>query len=148
MDTWVLERRSGNYDDQPNGPFILNQLRQRNPLKIKDNSETLIFLQLDLLDSLKPPTDHMPTPYPLNATITFFGTTESGNSVVAHVHGFRPYFYANAPNHCTEDHCQEVFCFFFRSSQACYVNGNDIIQISPMYLTLILIRLHKICRKS
>ena len=31
------------------------------------------------------------------ATVRLFGVTRGGNSVVAHVHGFRPYFYVRAP---------------------------------------------------
>ena len=35
---------------------------------------------------------------PKAAVIRLFGVTKDGNSVTAHVHGFRPYFYVRAPN--------------------------------------------------
>ena len=37
-----------------------------------------------------------------------FGVTESGNSVMAHVHGFAPYFYIRAPNNFTPKQCKDL----------------------------------------
>ncbi|VDD77563.1 unnamed protein product [Mesocestoides corti] len=39
--------------------------------------------------------------------IRIYGATESGNSVVAHVHGFAPYFYASAPPSLTPEHLEK-----------------------------------------
>jgi DNA polymerase delta subunit 1 len=33
----------------------------------------------------------------LGPTLRLFGVTQEGNSVLAHIHGFRPYFYVAAP---------------------------------------------------
>jgi hypothetical protein len=37
--------------------------------------------------------------------IRMFGITDSGNSVLCHVHGFTPYFYVPAPSGFAEEHC-------------------------------------------
>ncbi|VUZ57732.1 unnamed protein product [Hymenolepis diminuta] len=49
-----------------------------------------------------PGPNHSPVPI-----IRVYGVTESGNSVVAHVHGFMPYFYVAAPQLFTNDHLAE-----------------------------------------
>jgi DNA polymerase delta subunit 1 len=33
----------------------------------------------------------------LGPTLRLFGVTKEGNSVLAHIHGFKPYFYVAAP---------------------------------------------------
>ena len=43
--------------------------------------------------------------------IRMFGVTDSGNSVMCHVHGFTPYFYIPAPQNFSPEHCSK-----FRSS--------------------------------
>lgn len=35
-----------------------------------------------------------------------FGITKAGNSIMAHIHGFAPYFYVPAPSNFTEKQCQ------------------------------------------
>lgn len=39
--------------------------------------------------------------------IRIYGVTAKGNSVLAHVHGFRPYFYIHAPRNFGPSHCRE-----------------------------------------
>lgn len=38
------------------------------------------------------------------ATVRMFGVTAAGNSVLVHVHGFRPYFYVRAPPRFGKEH--------------------------------------------
>ena len=39
--------------------------------------------------------------------VQMFGVTESGNSVMCHVHGFAPYFYCPAPTGFKESMCDQ-----------------------------------------
>jgi DNA polymerase delta subunit 1 len=39
--------------------------------------------------------------------IRIYGVTAKGNSVLVHVHGFRPYFYIHAPRNFGPSHCRE-----------------------------------------
>ncbi|BHF57694.1 DNA polymerase delta catalytic subunit [Sparganum proliferum] len=78
--------------------------------KMSAVKDKIVFQQIDV-DFYKgtkiegmPGPDHSPV-----AIIRIFGVTESGNSVVAHVHGFMPYFYVRAP-----DNFQEAYVADFR----------------------------------
>jgi hypothetical protein len=42
------------------------------------------------------------------AIIRLYGVTEEGNSIMMHVHGFLPYFYAACPDHVDESRCGDV----------------------------------------
>ena len=47
------------------------------------------FQQIEIEEAIDP--KHGPT-------LRLFGVTEAGNSVLAHIHGFQPYFYVAAPS--------------------------------------------------
>lgn len=47
-----------------------------------------VFQQIEIEESSEP--RHGPT-------LRLFGVTQEGHSVLAHIHGFRPYFYVAAP---------------------------------------------------
>ena len=49
----------------------------------------IAFQQIEIEESIEP--KHGPT-------LRLFGVTQNGNSVLAHVHGFKPYFYIAAPS--------------------------------------------------
>lgn len=49
-----------------------------------------------------PGPNHSPVPI-----VRVFGVTENGNSVVAHVHGFMPYFFVSAPDAINQTHLSE-----------------------------------------
>ncbi|AFR94130.2 DNA polymerase delta subunit 1 [Cryptococcus neoformans C23] len=54
-----------------------------------DKKETISFQQIEIEESTDP--KHGPT-------LRLFGVNKSGNSVLAHVYGFKPYFYVAAPS--------------------------------------------------
>ncbi|WWC66861.1 uncharacterized protein I206_100768 [Kwoniella pini CBS 10737] len=56
--------------------------------KLNTQRDSIAFQQIELEEASEP--KHGPT-------IRLFGVTERGNSVLAHVHGFKPYFYVAAP---------------------------------------------------
>lgn len=60
-------------------------------------SLTGVFQQIEVVESSHP--KHGPT-------LRLFGITNAGNSVLAHVHGFRPYFYVAAPSGFLQADCQ------------------------------------------
>jgi DNA polymerase delta subunit 1 len=47
------------------------------------------FQQIEIEEAIEP--KHGPT-------LRLFGVTQNGNSVLAHIHGFQPYFYIAAPS--------------------------------------------------
>lgn len=69
-------------------------------------SQSLEFQQLDLDHYLGEPLPGMPGmsrgPVPI---VRMFGVTDSGHSVLCHVHGFLPYFYVEAPPNFRKEHC-------------------------------------------
>lgn len=59
--------------------------------------DKVLFQQIDIEESNDPSS---------GATLRLFGVTKRGNSVLAHVHGFRPYFYVAAPVGFISSHLQ------------------------------------------
>nr|XP_031863513.1 DNA polymerase delta catalytic subunit [Kwoniella shandongensis]KAA5530585.1 DNA polymerase delta catalytic subunit [Kwoniella shandongensis] len=57
------------------------------PINIKQDS--IVFQQIEIEESVD--ATHGPT-------LRLFGVTQHGNSVLAHIHGFKPYFYIAAPS--------------------------------------------------
>ena len=69
----------------------INQNTQRPPLKRQfdvTEREPLVFMQVDI--------DYYTTRDD-ESVLRIYGVTEEGNSVLAHIHGFRPYFYVEVP---------------------------------------------------
>ena len=58
----------------------------------------ITFQQIDIEEA------HTPGQVP---AIRIYGVTAKGNSVLVHVHGFRPYFYIHAPRNFGPSHCRE-----------------------------------------
>ncbi|EUB64906.1 DNA polymerase delta catalytic subunit [Echinococcus granulosus] len=77
-------------------------------LPIDVANEKLVFQQMDIdfykgqKLSAMPGPNHSPVPI-----IRVYGVSEKGHSVVAHIHGFMPYFYVSAPQHFMEKHLIE-----------------------------------------
>ncbi|VDD80869.1 unnamed protein product [Mesocestoides corti] len=76
--------------------------------QIDARRDKIVFQQFDV-DFYKgekvsgmPGSNHSPVPI-----VRVYGVTEGGHSVVAHVHGFMPYFYAAAPQNLMQDHLQD-----------------------------------------
>jgi DNA polymerase delta subunit 1 len=59
--------------------------------------DDVLFQQIDVEESNDPSS---------GATLRLFGVTKRGNSVLTHVHGFRPYFYVAAPVGFISNHLQ------------------------------------------
>ncbi|GMK56891.1 hypothetical protein CspeluHIS016_0307310 [Cutaneotrichosporon spelunceum] len=59
--------------------------------------DTFAFQQIEIAESSHPK---------YGSTLRLFGITHAGNSVLAHVHGFRPYFYVAAPSGFMPTDCQ------------------------------------------
>lgn len=59
-------------------------------------NDKVVFQQIDIEES---------TDSSSGTTLRLFGVTKMGNSVLAHVHGFRPYFYVAAPKGFLERDC-------------------------------------------
>ncbi|KAJ1929613.1 DNA-directed DNA polymerase delta [Tieghemiomyces parasiticus] len=79
-------------DDQTTQEVASNPqlLWARVPLPDLDPTrDTVAFQQIEVDDDIDVPTD--------SPTIRLYGATMAGNSVLCHVHGFYPYFYASAP---------------------------------------------------
>ncbi|PSC71316.1 DNA polymerase delta catalytic subunit [Micractinium conductrix] len=74
--------------------------------------DSLVFQQLEVDYSFAPPSaQHYPAGRDLKEVpvLRMFGVTEGGSSVAAFVHGFEPYFYAEAPSQTfTPDDCQAL----------------------------------------
>jgi hypothetical protein len=59
------------------------------PSSCRLQANVIAFQQIDIEEHSDPR---------LGPTLRLFGVTEGGNSVLAHVYGFRPYFYVAAPS--------------------------------------------------
>lgn len=76
----------------------LNLKWARNEVSDFDSeSSSLIFQQVDIDHYIDKHRDGMPGADDLGAVMRIFGITQEGFSVMAHVHGFAPYFYIEAP---------------------------------------------------
>ncbi|XP_055958058.1 DNA polymerase delta catalytic subunit-like isoform X2 [Patella vulgata] len=74
--------------------------------KIDSKTDKLIFQQLDIDFYIGKHLDGMPGaklgPVPI---IRMYGINMQGNSIMAHIHGFHPYFYVPAQQGFVKDHC-------------------------------------------
>lgn len=66
--------------------------------KIDSSKDDITFQQIDIEEASTPGQ----TP-----AIRIYGVNAKGNSVLVHVHGFRPYFYIHAPRNFGPSHCRE-----------------------------------------
>lgn len=60
---------------------------------------TSVFQQIDIDESTDATT---------GSTLRLFGLTKKGNSVLLHVHGFKPYFYVAAPKDFMTEDCKHL----------------------------------------
>lgn len=58
-------------------------------IRIPHKAEQVAFQQIDIEEHSDPK---------LGPTLRLFGVTDNGNSVLANIHGFRPYFFVAAPS--------------------------------------------------
>ncbi|KAJ3224837.1 DNA-directed DNA polymerase delta [Clydaea vesicula] len=76
-----------------------------------ENDENAVFQQLEIDDYEDSPYFNVSNPH--NSTVLpclrMFGVTDTGNSVLCHVHGFQPYFYAPAPYNWNPNNHTESF---------------------------------------
>ncbi|TPX37785.1 DNA-directed DNA polymerase [Synchytrium endobioticum] len=80
----------------------------RPPLpNIDSHRDAIVFQQIEIDDYVADPPAYIKLPLPLGApapVIRMYGVTMAGNSVLAHVHGFFPYFYCPAPRNFDSSH--------------------------------------------
>lgn len=57
-------------------------------MSISHDNANPVFQQIEIEEALEPA---------FGPVLRLFGVTQNGNSVLAHIHGFRPYFYVAAP---------------------------------------------------
>ncbi|KAH8082305.1 DNA polymerase family B-domain-containing protein [Filobasidium floriforme] len=62
-------------------------------------SDKIVFQQIDIDESTDATT---------GSTLRLFGLTKKGNSVLLHVHGFKPYFYVAAPKDFMTEDCKHL----------------------------------------
>lgn len=80
------------------GDEINTQIERPKAPKINASKDNLVFMQLDLdYETSKPPTS-LGIGSNDTTVIRIFGVTNEGNSVMAHVYCFRPYFYVKPSN--------------------------------------------------
>ncbi|CEL92970.1 unnamed protein product [Vitrella brassicaformis CCMP3155] len=85
------------------------------PLKRKDldapldpNNDRIVFMQIDIDQYTGKakrdmwPQGGIPAPDQEVPILRMFGVTEGGQSVLAHIHGFMPYFYCQCPDKCRD----------------------------------------------
>lgn len=76
--------------------------------EIDVRKDTIVFQQTDLDSYQSKPLKGMPGAQSgMVEVIRLFGVTDSGNSVLCHVHGFAPYLYTPAPPNFEDKHLQE-----------------------------------------
>ncbi|XP_055629007.1 DNA polymerase delta catalytic subunit [Toxorhynchites rutilus septentrionalis] len=78
------------------------------PKAYRPDEEPLVFQQIEIDNYIGQPLAGMPGaqigPVPV---MRMFGTTQEGNSVCAHVHGFAPYLYVAAPRGFAKTHLKD-----------------------------------------
>nr|QZX63221.1 DNA polymerase delta subunit 1 [Halisarca dujardinii] len=82
---------------------------RRPPVRVLNSqSDAITFQQIDLDHYLSEPMGGMPgAKEGIVPVVRMFGVTEEGHSVLAHVHGFLPYFYVPAPSDSfSDDDCE------------------------------------------
>lgn len=52
--------------------------------------------------------------------LRMYGVTMEGHSVLAHVHGFHPYFFVKAPSGFQQMHCSDFKVGYFIYMAVCY----------------------------
>jgi DNA polymerase delta subunit 1 len=84
---------------------------RRPPVRVIDSKEeAIIFQQIDLDYYLSEPIEGMPgVKEGIVPVVRMYGVTEEGHSVLAHVHGFLPYFFVPAPSESFSDDDCEAF---------------------------------------
>ncbi|RWS28033.1 DNA polymerase delta catalytic subunit-like protein [Leptotrombidium deliense] len=73
------------------------------PPLVDSENEPLIFQQIDIDYYIGPHKENMPGDSGDGAIVRIYGITETGHSVMAHVHGFTPYFFVEAPSTFTDE---------------------------------------------
>ncbi|BFZ54093.1 DNA-directed DNA polymerase delta [Savitreella phatthalungensis] len=87
---------------------------------VEPRTNSLIFQSIEIEES-----QDMEGP-----TLRLFGVSEAGNSVLAHVTGFLPYFYVPAPNGFTPKHIQS----FIRTVETCVGTADCISQQTTLVM--------------
>ena len=84
---------------------------RRPPLRTLDPAEPISFQQIEadyMVAPVVPEYRHPSAPQEVRAAVVrLYGVTDAGNSVLAHVHGFMPYFYVRAPPGFLPEHCEK-----------------------------------------
>lgn len=79
------------------------------PADFSPRTHDLLFQQIEIDDALDAPIEGMPNPPAyVVPTLRLFGVTSAGHSVLAHIHGFLPYFYVPAPSGFEMAHLNEI----------------------------------------
>jgi len=74
---------------------------ERPPVQATDGPGPLTFMQVDIDYYTKAPDPRFGTPSGKETNVPvlrMYGVTDNGNSVMAHIHGFEPYFYVQCPS--------------------------------------------------
>ncbi|KAI9461498.1 DNA polymerase family B-domain-containing protein [Boletus coccyginus] len=85
----VLERLSQNVSDGPSSEGGAGSWSRPKVKPINEKTDSIIFQQVDIENATDPNTGH--------TMLRMFGVTEAGNSVLANVTQFMPYFYVPVP---------------------------------------------------
>jgi len=92
------------YDEQPEDETHDDDWKRNDAPLLDSSSQTLIFQQIDIDHYIGEHRSGMPGLEGSRGPIMrIYGITSEGNSVMAHVHGFTPYFYIIAPSKFKED---------------------------------------------
>ena len=76
--------------------------------QIDPKTDSIVFQQIDIDSYIGSARPGMPGPKEGAAPIMrMFGVTDTGVSVMCHIHGFAPYFYAPAPNGFKKENCHQ-----------------------------------------
>ena len=77
------------------GDDFVNTSLQRPPApKFDPKKDNIVFMQIDLDYSTDQPPPSMNMGSENTTIVRMYGVTKEGNSVMAHIYNFRPYFYA------------------------------------------------------